>query len=756
MDIAGYKIQREIGRGSATRVYLALQHTFSSPVAIKILSPDAGPGTAERERFLGQAALARELDHPNIVRVHDLGETGEIAYVVMEYIRGGDLGRNLKSGLHVQNVVAIAKEVALALDYARGKGILHGDVKPANILINEQGTSLLAGFGVAANAGSGITTPRGTLPFMSPEQLVGREIDWRADLYGLGVVFYLMLTGRPPFAPDAGRPTMPVRDRRATLPQQWAAFEAVIQRLLAASPEDRFESGVEMCRALDALRAKDAVPNAVVKSEAISVGEIAALGTRNEASGGRSDAHRSAPWHRVGAAATIIGVLALGGAAAYLGNESPTLQRALAAVGLVENPDAQFAWQDAEALRRDPGQRLGNVVDAYHAVLAIDPRHMDAQAAIDEYARAWKEDIGRLIDQGDLDTAREKLGELADTFPSDPELTSLSDRLDDRRRAERLLEQGVRLLTSAGLDDQRAVDSAIGWLKEAVALHPGNLAALDWLNRVAVHYAEVAGQHARTGDGPRALEAVKRAERANLTFEGVEDVRAAVAAAVAQHEEAQAKFDQMLQQAAGLRESGDLLEAIEMYRSVLVIHPDAAVAQQGLAGTSSDVRAAFESLLSDERLAEARILRDRATQAGIGDAAVEEMRQLLDAANKRIDDVARLNDEAESFMQQGYITGPDPDNSAVARVRQALLLDADNPDAIRIQSWAATRLAEVAEEAYYAGMAEDGLEYLELALAVTPGIDRWRTQRDEWRIEIGRERSAARENKDGGGDPGEQ
>ncbi|MDE0659475.1 MAG: protein kinase [Gammaproteobacteria bacterium] len=749
MEIPGYKIQREIGRGDGSRVYLGLQHTFSSPVAIKVLSPEFGSSHADRQRFLAAGQLARGLDHPNIVRTHDVGQAGEVAYLVMEYVRGGDLGQNLRNGLHMQNVLAIVKEVATALGYAHAKGILHGNVKPENILISEQGTSLLADFGLAADS-PGTAGAHGTPGYMSPEQLAGQDIDGRADFYSLGVVFYLMLTGQRPFETDLRHGAHPVQDRLPSLALQAKAFEDVISQMLARSPNDRCASALEIGNALDALRGNDSVPNAMIRSEAISTAEIEALGARNEASGGGPDAQRSSRLHRIGTAATIVGILSLATAAAYLGSESGTLQRALAVVGLVENPDVHDAWQDAAALRRDPSQRLGTVVEAYRNVLAIDPRRTDAQTAIDEYARGWKEDIGRLIDQGDLDTARDKLGDLADTFPDDPELTTLSDRLGDRRQAAELLARSIRLVTTSGLDDQRAVDAAIAELKEVLGLHPGNPDAVDWLDRVATHYSGVAEQYAQAGDGPRALDAMKRAERANPTFDGVENVRASVAAAVAQHEEAQAEFDRMLQQAAGLRESGDLVEAIEMYRSVLVIEPDDAVALQGLAGTSSDVRARFESLLENERLSDARSLRDRATLAGIGDDAVEEMRELYDATVKRIDDVARLNDEAESFMQQGYVTGPDPENSAVARVREALLLDADNPDAIRIQSWAATRLADVAEEAYYAGMVEDGLEYLELALAVTPGIDRWRTQRDRWRIEIWRERAAAREDTDGG------
>ena len=586
---------------------------------------------------------------------------------------------------------------------------------------------------------------------MSPEQAAGGDVDGRSDFFSLGVVFYLMLTGRMPFVPESPPGFPPGRDRLATLPVQMAAFEEVIQRFLAKSPEDRFRSASEITEALDAVRVGNAVPNAVVKTSAVSTAEIAALGSRSESPGAGADVSRSSRWRRLGAAGTLLGILLLIGAALYLGDDSGTLQRALAAMNLIEHPDAVVAWREAEERRRDPNQDLVGVVAAYRAVLAIDPDRAQAQAAIDELARRWKEDIGRLVDQGDLDTARVKLEELDDTFADDPELTGLADRLEDRGQAVALVEQSTRLLGSYGVADARAADSAIVTLKEALSLHPGNPEALAALDNVALYYADVARERAEAGDGPSALEAMERAERANRAFEGVEDLRQTVTAAVAAHDLEQAQFDTMLQQAAALRESGALVEAIEMYRSVLVIEPDAAVAVQGFEGTSSDVLAEFRTLLESDRLDDATTLFDLATKAGIADNAVEQMRRLQDAEMERIADVARLIDEAEAFMQDGYVTGPDTTDNAVARLRDALGLDADNADGIRLRSMAATRLAEVAVEAYYAGMVDEGMEYLDLALAVTPGIDRWRVQRERWQAELARGRAEDSEDPLGDG-----
>ena len=369
---------------------------------------------------------------------------------------------------------------------------------------------------------------------------------------------------------------------------------------------------------------------------------------------------------------------------------------------------------------------------------------------MDELAREWKEEIGRQIDQGQFGTASQTLADWASTFPNDPDFTGLSDRLADRRQAVALLEQSIRLLDSSGLGDVRAVNSAIDGLKEVLTLQSGNPEALAKLDEVAVYYGEAARQHAGAGDGPDALDAILVAERANPVFEGVEDVRALVMAAVEEHDAAREWFDNRLQGAAALRESGALVDAIEMYRSVLVIEPDAAVALQGLAGTSSDVLAEFESLLNDDQLDEATALFEMARTAGIPDDAVEEMRAVRDAKMKRIADVARLIDEAESFLQEGLYHGPGsreqrsgaPAGSPAPGCRQRRR----HPSCSR---WRQPGSPMWPRRPTTREWPRRGLQYLDFALAVIPGAASWRSTRDEWQAEIWRERAAESEEPDG-------
>ena len=742
MEIPGYRILRELGSGGSARVYLALQHAFGKQVAIKVLAQDAAQDATARERFLHEGEIAKRLDHPNIVRVLDVGHHLDTCYLVMEYLRGGDLNRNLASGLHMQNVLMVVKEIAAALDYAHGKGIAHGDVKPENILFNAQGTALLADFGVASRLGESAVDQhglaRGTRPYMSPEQAAGRALDERSDIYSLGVVLYHMLTGALPFdrasprATGAGVPS---------LPAPLASFNGVMRKLLAQSPEQRFQSGAELIAELDGVRSAGLVPNAVVKTEPIATAEIdVAVNARRRRIGRTAmPIHRSR--RQALAVLGILAVVAIAAGAVYFAVKPSGLERILAYAGLIEDPEVASAWQEAQALGSDPNQSLRVVVAAYRRVLASDNTHAGATVGIEMASQRWKQDAAAALDAGDYGTAEAKLNDLVAIFPADADLAPLFDRLGDIRQAQGLLADMRRLLAHAGLSHIASADAAIVTYKEVLRLMPDNGEALAALDEIAIHYGDLAQRDARAQDVAAAMANFQRAVAANQTFDGVQAVRATISEA----EALQAEIDAMLQQAAELREAGALIDppgasAAEIYRRVLATKPDDVIALQGLSEVSAQVLANFRELLDVGRLEDANASLDRALASGIAEVPIAEMQASYEAELDRIAAVGRLIAEAEELYAQGYVTGPSPDDNVVARLREALRLDADNADARRLLSVAATRLAQVAEDAHHAGMVEEGLLYLDLALTVTPGISRWRELRETRQAELARER----------------
>ncbi len=285
LEIPGYSIEREIGRGGMARVYLAVQKKFGRLVAIKVVSPEYTADPSFGKRFVREARIIAQLSHPNIVQVHDAGVNDQCYYLVMEYLRGGDLNRRLKRGLHMQAAISVVKDIARGLDNAHSKGFVHRDIKPENILFREDGSAVLSDFGVARVISSGASITRhgtvvGTPQYMSPEQATGRPLDGRSDIYSLGVVFYRMLTGEVPFKADSAVAVgiRHLQDPVPRLPGHLSSMQNVVDRFLAKKPEARFQTGAEVIEALDGVRAAGMVPNTVIKTEVVNTAEIRAIG----------------------------------------------------------------------------------------------------------------------------------------------------------------------------------------------------------------------------------------------------------------------------------------------------------------------------------------------------------------------------------------------------------------------------------------------------------------------------------------------
>jgi eukaryotic-like serine/threonine-protein kinase len=249
-----YSLARELGRGGMGVVYLARDVQLDRDVAIKVLPADLAHTPAMREQFLREARTAAGLSHPHIVPIHRVGEAGGFVFFVMSYIEGETLGEWLRTRgpLTAAQATRVLREVAWALAYAHGRGIVHRDVKPDNILLEAgTGRALVTDFGIAHGPrGEGVASDagkvRGTAHFMSPEQALGVDVDNRSDIYALGVVGYLAVSGRLPFE-AAGLPALLVSQATEKLPSVAAAapglppaLSAVIDRCLARDPADRF------------------------------------------------------------------------------------------------------------------------------------------------------------------------------------------------------------------------------------------------------------------------------------------------------------------------------------------------------------------------------------------------------------------------------------------------------------------------------------------------------------------------------------
>ncbi len=259
-----YSLERELGCGGMGIVYLARDVQLDRDVAIKVLPSHLAASAASRERFVREARTAAGLSHPLIVPIHRVGEADGFVFFVMSYVEGETLGDRLrtKGPLPPPEAARVLREVAWALAYAHGRGIVHRDVKPDNILLEAgTGRAMVTDFGIAHrdDVAAADTDPgkvMGTANFMSPEQAAGEPIDGRSDLYALGVVGYLAVSGRLPFeAPNlpallvrqASEPAPGVLRAAPGLPP---ALATAIDRCLARDPADRFPDGEAMAAAL--------------------------------------------------------------------------------------------------------------------------------------------------------------------------------------------------------------------------------------------------------------------------------------------------------------------------------------------------------------------------------------------------------------------------------------------------------------------------------------------------------------------------
>lgn len=259
-----YSIQRELGRGGMGVVYLARDVRLDREVAIKMLPVHLAGSAESRDRFVREARIAAGLSHPHIVPIHRVGEADGLVYFVMSYVEGETLGERLRTRgpLSAADAARVLREVAWALAYAHGRGIVHRDIKPDNILLEAgTGRALVTDFGIAhggAHQGSStdLGLAAGTANFMSPEQARREPVDGRSDIYSLGVVGYLAVSGRLPFeAPNLS--TLLARQTTETAPGISKAapglptvLAAAIDRCLDRNPANRFPDGEALAAAL--------------------------------------------------------------------------------------------------------------------------------------------------------------------------------------------------------------------------------------------------------------------------------------------------------------------------------------------------------------------------------------------------------------------------------------------------------------------------------------------------------------------------
>src|SRR5215210_1115031 len=261
-DFAGHRITGVAGRGGMGVVYRAVQLDLDRAVALKLIAPQLAEDPAFRDRFVRESRLAAAIDHPNVIPIYYTGEHDGQLYIAMRYVEGSDLRTLVRAAgrLEPARAAHIASQVASALDAAHERGVVHRDVKPANVLLGSGDHAYLTDFGltkrIASHSGGATRTGGwvGTLGFVAPEQIRGERVDARADVYALGCVLFHMLAGTAPYHRESDEATLwaHLNDDPPSLSAYAEgtppALEAVVRRALAKDPDDRFPSAGDLGR----------------------------------------------------------------------------------------------------------------------------------------------------------------------------------------------------------------------------------------------------------------------------------------------------------------------------------------------------------------------------------------------------------------------------------------------------------------------------------------------------------------------------
>ena len=255
-SIAGYKIVKLLAKGGMAAIYIAEQQSLQRQVVLKFLNPKLDESI--QERFIAEGKIIASLEHPNIITVYDVVSTDKYNFIAMEYLEGGDLDNRILEGLDVSHALDILTKISAALHTVHKQGIIHGDIKPANVIFRKNGCPVLTDFGISYQSkpkqaihsnGEVYASPS----YASPELIQGRPFDYRTDLYSLGIMMYEMLVGEKPYQGESEIETIAksIQDPIPKLPEKLSKLQPLLDSLLAKSAEERLSDAKLVTRYIE-------------------------------------------------------------------------------------------------------------------------------------------------------------------------------------------------------------------------------------------------------------------------------------------------------------------------------------------------------------------------------------------------------------------------------------------------------------------------------------------------------------------------
>ncbi len=777
IEIPGYRIDRPLGRGGMSTVYLALQESVQREVALKIMSGTLLGDEEFGERFLREARIAASLRHPNVVHLYDVGRHEDHHYMAMEHLPGGPVLTRRGPRRDFAFARKVVREIASALDYAHRRGVVHRDIKPDNILLREDGSAVLTDFGIA-RAGDSMRMTRtgaiiGTPHYMSPEQARGLPLDGRADLYSLGVVLYQLVRGEVPYQADDSVAVgiMHITAPLPRLPESLAVLQPLFDRLLAKDPAQRFESGQALAEALDRLSGlaielpEPAPPRGrggrspapLDTPTVVTTPDVPAASSRErhahgpvlgamESIGRAPDRRREPPARRTSAAgpsstARRSRKLVFAAGAALL---------AVLLAGYVFEDRLRALWTSSsrtEQLQRaEQALAAGRLQDdgsgpgarsLYNAILAVEPDHEAAREGLRRVGRGHLESARAAAADGRVAEATAALGLARGLGVGAAELAEVESLLQNpgsRDVAEgelAALVDAAALAVSEGRIEEPDT-GALALYQRALALEPNNPVARAGLRDALAPLIQRARAHVEAGafvEAERLLAAVTQIDPSHLELP---ELKGRLAEARKGRDE---QVEVLLRQARQRITRGEFTapaggSARDAFTAVLALEPEHAEAREALRRMGADLLRRADAAMADFDFPAAESALDSA-------ALLAPPPQGLAAARKRMEEsraryqrlpsgesvdpvkVAALIAAAEAAIIDGRLLQP-PGESAFDSLRAALRIEPGNARARELMDSLAGQARQRFDSAMSINQPNRALRYFEGLQVVAP------------------------------------
>ncbi|MGB0133638.1 protein kinase domain-containing protein [Dokdonella sp.] len=783
IEIPGYRLLRQLGRGGMATVYLAVQESVDREVALKIMSPALLVDPNFGERFLREAKIAARLHHRHVVGIHDVSRVGDYHYIAMEYLAGGPVLSKDGPARPVSFALRVTREIAGAINYAQQKGFIHRDIKPDNILLRDDESAALTDFGIARANDSATRMTRtgavvGTPHYMSPEQARGKQLDGRADLYSLGVVLYEMLVGRVPYHAEDSLAVgiMHITQPVPRLPESLSVLQPLVDGLLAKEPHDRFQTGNDAALAI--ARYEKALANGELEGLETAPSEIRQESLSSEtrvsplpltehsprpASSEASGRNRADP--SMGRLEEILAATDDHIMRARRSSPQPARHKksrtglwvTLIVLLLATASGAGLIWKNQDWLRAFlPSTELNDILARAQRALDVDSldgnqgtsaRELFERArALDldnEIARRGLRSVGEKLlarardslARNDTDTARKSVAaarELLGGGIAVDEVDKAISAVDARGTETEILHDSAQQALDAGrlMGD----DGAVALFQRMLVADPENSLAKAGISRSAKMLAEQADAAFRAAELETASARIEDIARILPAFPGLPELRARLAS---QREVAKAEIEKDLvrgesQLGAG-KLTGNADSAQALFESVLLRDPGNARARAGLRRVAQSLVAQAGAAIEDSNPGSADRLLKQA-QALAPDIAelrntqiqLRELRERLAIASERpppsAADMQRMQSliaDAALAMRAGRLINP-PGNSAYDKYRAALAIDGNNQDALNGLKQLPVRARQLFDQNLGEGSLARALGMLEVVRQISP------------------------------------